>query len=426
MADLYGDPNLSKRKPQPQNAGDLAGPTFGGDETIMGPPPVMPPPLAAQSPPSAPAAPQATSRPPTAPIGPPPPTNDPFASMGGGVQLSGGEWVPKDHPLAQQAQPVAPGGIATAPPVAPPAAAAGDPFTAMGGGVKLPTGEWVPKDHPLAQPQAPTALAAAQAPAAPLGSSLTPPQAPPAAPGDLAGPQAQSVPPAAPTVNTAFKDALLAQLGVNQQAPSLNDPALKGQSDAFALAQTRSRDAARSALAERMAQEGGPGVNSGAFNQDLAGLFQQQGEAEGAFNANLVGKELQNRRDQLVQYMTMAGNQMNAEEARSLQKQLADIDAGLKQQGMSQQESQFGRTLGEQGRQFDKDAALKQMGITTQADLGGRDLSLRDKLGSGQLNLGLLSQLMQNDQFGKNLGANLGMFNSNQNQTALLNMLNGL
>jgi hypothetical protein len=124
--------------------------------------------------------------------------------------------------------------------------------------------------------------------------------------------------------------------------------------------------------------------------------------------------------------MTMAGNQLNNEEARALQKQLADIDAGLQQQSMSQQESQFGRSLGEQGRQFDKDAALKDKGITTQADLGGRDLSLRDKLGSGQLNLGLLSQLMQNDQFGKNLGANLGMFNSNQNQTALLNMLNGL
>jgi hypothetical protein len=50
---------------------------------------------------------------------------DPFAAMGGGVQLPGGQWVPRNHPLAAQGQP-APAGPATgAAPGAPPAPYAG-------------------------------------------------------------------------------------------------------------------------------------------------------------------------------------------------------------------------------------------------------------------------------------------------------------
>jgi hypothetical protein len=209
----------------------------------------------------------------------------------------------------------------------------------------------------------------------------------------------------------------------NQTAPSLDDPALKGQSDAFALGQTRSRDAARSAMAERMAQEGGAGTDSGVFDKELAGLFQQQGEAQGGFNANLVGQELQNRRAQLIQAATLAGNQLSQDDQRALQKQLADTDAEIRRQQLSQQQSQFGQSLGEQGRQFDVDAELKRLGINTQSSLGSGDLALREKLGSGQLNLGLLSALMQGDQFNKGLGADLGKFNASQGNNYLQALL---
>jgi hypothetical protein len=47
-------------------------------------------------------------------------------------------------------------------------------------------------------------------------------------------------------------------------------------------------------------------------------------------------------------------------------------------------------------------------------------------LGSGQLNLGLLSALLNDQQFGQNLGAQLGMFGANLNQSALLSLIGGL
>lgn len=470
MAEMYGDPNLKKKPPtQPQamGAGDLfsgaqdtggAGPYggitagTGGDVRDIGAPP-----KAATAPqassggagpyggitagmgtPTAGTAPQKTAPPPAAP---PPPTNDPFAAIGGGVQLPTGEWVPKGHPLAASAAaaPSAPQATTVRQPAQTltpaPAQNSADPFASIGGGVQLPTGEWVPKGT-AADPWKGVGAAqvAAAGPATPApGGVVTPPPVtvPPTQTGGGSGPLIPpSAPPGTPSapdqkaqVGTAFRDSLLKMLSDNQKDPSLADPALKGQMDAYSLAQTRARDRARSAMAERAAQQGGAGVDSGAFNNDLAGLFQAQGEAEGQFGAGLVGQELQNRRNQLMQAATLAGNQMSQEDSRALQRELADLDAKIRREGMAQQGGQFDRSLAEQARQSGVDAELKRLGITTQADLGGRDVALRGELGRGQLNLGLLSALLQNQQFGQRLGADVGMFNSRSNSDALLQML---
>jgi len=292
-----------------------------------------------------------------------------------------------------------------------------DPFAAMGGGVNI-GGNWFPPDNPAAIAARGAATAAPGAPGTP--PATTAPVTPPA-------PGMPPAPPEAPNpLNSAFKDSLLKMLSDNQQAPSIEDPALKGQADAFAVGQTRSTQTARSAMAERAAAQGGSGVDSEVFDQGLSGLYQQQGEAQGSFNAGLVGNELQQRRAQLMSAAALAGNQLTSEQQMALQKQLAETDAAIKREGLAQQGGQFGQTLSEQQRQSGIDEQLKRLGITSQTQLGQGDLDLRRMLGSGQLSLGLLQALMQNQQHGQTLGANVGMFNSGQNQAALLAMLNGL
>ena len=182
------------------------------------------------------------------------------------------------------------------------------------------------------------------------GAAQTPEIAPggpdPFAPVAQATPQAPAAPgvPGTPTnITDAYNQAMLAQL-TKSRNPSLSDPGLKAQSDAYSVGQQRARDQARASIAERFAANGI--ADSGAMDQGIAGLFQQQGENQGTFNANLVGNELQNQRTELLNYMQMAGSRLTAQEAQALQAKLADIDAQLRQQGITNQNDQFGRTQG--------------------------------------------------------------------------------
>jgi hypothetical protein len=279
---------------------------------------------------------------------------------------------------------------------------------------------------------------------------------------------------AAPTLNSALKDALLKMLG--QGDPTMNDPTIAAQSGAFGVQQQRAKERARSAMAERFAADGGPGVDSGAFDSGILGMEQRQGEAQGAFDADLMSKELTERRNNLLSAAALAGNQLNESERLSFQKELAKVDEELQRmrigqtgQGLAldakrldeaskqwnqqfgmegqklaesirqfdtttqagrdqlkQQLEMFKTQMGEQGRQFDVDAELKRLGINQQGALGQGDLDLRRFLGEGNLNLGLLQALFQNNQFGQGLGAQLGMFNSGQNNNYLQALLAAL
>lgn len=284
-----------------------------------------------------------------------------------------------------------------------------------------------------------------------------PPSVDPIAPQGAAPP---ATPPALNPLNTALKDALLKLLG--QGDPTLDDPALAAQSGAFGVQQQRAKERARSAMAERFAANGGPGVDSGAFDSELRSLDEQQGEAQGGFDAQLLGDERAKRHQELLQAAALAGNQLSEEEKLAFQKELAATSAsqfdrnfaqsaqqwaqqfGLEGQKLAETVRQFDTTtkagqdalrqqleifkaqMGEQGREFDVDAELKKLGINQQGALGQGDLDLRRFLGEGNLNLGLLSALLQNQQFGQGLGAQLGMFNTSQNNNLLQALLAAL
>lgn len=254
---------------------------------------------------------------------------------------------------------------------APPGVA--DPFAAMGGGTYV-NGGWIPNNNPDAIARARAAGGGAAT------ASAAPATAAPSPAGSPAAPGAPAPPPA--TVNDAFKQALMK--GLSSTAPTLDSPELKGQSDAYHLATQRAGEQAREAMAERRAAGGGDfATQSGGFDQDLAGLYQHEGEANAQNDAGLVGQAASAQRDQLLKYAALAGNSLDADSARQLQEKLANLDAQVRREG-----------------------------VQSQAALGQGDLALRDKLGSGQLDLGLLTQLMGNDQFKQQLGANMGEFSA--------------
>lgn len=324
-------------------------------------------------------------------------------------------WVPENHPLYGTK------GFAG---YTEPAAAAPSPTPA---GPAAPTSVPPPVAPYVPPPDIPDATREATPTLGPLVANPTTGEAthdpsvsmpalpsPAGAPDKVAGPQ--SMDPAAgtgaaatapTTINDAFKKALLDRLnkpiGVDP-----NDPIIKGQEDAFSLAQTRAKQRNREAMAGRMAQQGylSDQAGSGAFDQGLSNLEQQQGESEAAFNANLTGEELNKQRDDLYRYAALAGNQLSGEESRALQEKLANLDAQIRREAMAQQGGQFSQDLdlrkllgeGQLGLgQGDLD--LRKILGQGQINLGEGDLALRRMLGEGGLNLNLLQLLFGNKQF---------------------------
>lgn len=298
-------------------------------------------------------------------------------------------WVDKNNPNYGKAGFV---GSAPAAPAAAPAVTPGAPAPAPAGGDMTPQQAaaaglgWVDKNNPNygkpgfvgSQPAAPSAPG-------------TPAPTPGAAP-------AGSVPlAAAPDTNSAFKDALMKLL--NPSEVSVNSAELKPALDANKLAEQRNFESNRNLLAERAAANGTN--NSGGFETGLMGLAQDRAQREGQFAGDAVTHAKDQQTASLLAALGIGGN-YNAANADRAQKG-----------------EQFGKSLDEQKREADIDAEMKRLGISSQTDLGNKDLSLRDKLGSGQLNLGLLSQLIGNSNAKDSLGATLGM----HNQDAILKLL---
>ncbi len=80
--------------------------------------------------------------------------------------------------------------------------------------------------------------------------------------------------------------------------------------------------------------------------------------------------------------------------------------------------------LAQQASLANIDAEIRREALQQQGALGQGDLSLRQNLGEGQLNLGLLSALLQNSQFGQSLGQNANQFGASLDQSGILGLLN--
>lgn len=151
---------------------------------------------------------------------------------------------------------------------------------------------------------------------------------------------------------SAFQDQLrqiiLSQLGQLQQPSSINDPALKGQSDAYRVATERAAQQSRGALAERSAFNGlnSGGAGSGSMDTGILGINEQAGQHMAANDAGLVGAHDQQKRQSLMTLLNMALASGDAESVRALQMQLAQMDSQYKYASLGQNQSQFNDQLG--------------------------------------------------------------------------------
>ena len=181
-------------------------------------------------------------------------------------------------------------------------------------------------------------------------------------PGDIQGLFNQK--PEKTPIQGAYQDALLKYMGRSQETPSLNDSILGPQTEVYRATQQRNQERNRRVNAERAAAtgRGESGYLDNLINQGV----QEQGFNTAQFNANLLGGEMNKRREELQAALQLASATGNAEAARELQQRLAQVSAMMQQQGLN-----------------------------LQGQLGFGDLDLRWALGSEGLNQNALQLAMR-------------------------------
>jgi hypothetical protein len=195
------------------------------------------------------------------------------------------------------------------------------------------------------------------------------------------------------TVAQSFQQALVNRL--NPQSISAQSPEVAGAIQANNLSEQRAFSRDRNMLAERAAAQGFN--NGGGFETGLSGLAQNRAQREGQFAGSAIQQAQRDQDMNTRSAMAQAAGLLSGNANLSQQQQLAELDA-----------------------------ALRREGLGAQTALGNRDIDLRSRLGEGQLNLGLLTALLGNDQFGRSLAQQGAQFGAGLDQSGLLALLGGL
>lgn len=136
-------------------------------------------------------------------------------------------------------------------------------------------------------------------------------------------------------IQSAYQTALLKYMGKAQETPSLQDSTLAPQVEVFRAQQQRGQERQRLAAAERAAANGQS--ESGYLDNLIMKGVADQGMNTASFNANLLGGEMNKRREELNAALQLANATGNAEAARELQTRLAQASAMMQQQGLNLQ-----------------------------------------------------------------------------------------
>lgn len=277
---------------------------------------------------------------------------------------------------------LAPGASPGAQPTSSPSAPAGgsdvDPFAAMGGGVRLPGGEWVPKDHPLASQGTPAGggnPGNGGVPGAPLRPTID--QDPSDNP-ELGSPE--DVAEALKNPKNALMQQLMERMRQSRDIDG-NDPIIKNQTDRYRANEERARRDYLSDVAE-----GSSRFSTGAMRGQQRMTAERMGQRVGGFEANLVAQELSTRRGEIENALNSMGNMLTEQERQTLEREKMALDASLRRQQMDMQNSQFYSQLSQadrhfldqlaqQGRFAEMDDAFRKM------QLGQNDSQWRDEMG---------------------------------------------
>lgn len=238
---------------------------------------------------------------------------------------------------------------------------------------------------PAAGPQA--AVPVTAPPAAPAAPPAGPPPPEGMSPQDWANFQARYPQPGAPApagtgapgagsgavpaastnpLGDVFRTALVSRLNATAAPTSIaDDPVLAAQSGAMRQASARQAARDRSAGVEAAGAQGLE--SSGATSGMIRKLGQDRALHEGQADAQLLGDARGQRMQELQAFLGIAGNTLSNEERNLLDREMGQLDASVRREG-----------------------------IASQTALGQGDLSLRGELGRGGLNQNLLSILLNN------------------------------
>jgi hypothetical protein len=174
--------------------------------------------------------------------------------------------------------------------------------------------------------------------------------------------QSATTPPTPPTVNDptanagtdafsqSIRDALLKELG--QGPVSADDPTIAPAIAANRVATERGLADQRNQIAERLNAQGMG--NSGSLDTQMQAARERATTGEAQFSGNAVMQQAQSRRQELVNLLQTGAGVMNADQSRQLQGKIADLDAFLRQQGITNQNQQFYDQLGMSAAQFEQ------------------------------------------------------------------------
>lgn len=118
------------------------------------------------------------------------------------------------------------------------------------------------------------------------------------------------------------------------------------ENDAFRLSQQRSQERDQAQLAEQASFEGWS--DTGGEETARQGLRQQRGDAESQFVGQLAVSKMQENKDRLLAGIQAAMSAGQFQQAQELQLKLANLDAAIRRETLSQQGSQFDKGLGYQ------------------------------------------------------------------------------
>lgn len=148
-----------------------------------------------------------------------------------------------------------------------------------------------------------------------------------------------------------------------------NDPQIKAEMEAQRNVLDRQALQQRAASAERNAFQGtlNGGQSSGGFDTELNGIQENEGQALTSLQSQLFSRVAQQKQAQLQQALQLAVQSGDAESARAIQMQIAQMDAQIKQQSLSQQQGQWNDQFGLSGAQFqyqkDRDKVNTGLGV---------------------------------------------------------------
>lgn len=202
-------------------------------------------------------------------------------------------------------------------------------------------------------------------------------------------------------VDTAGRQGILDLMSRSQQPVSMNDPALRAQSDAYTTARTRAASQQRSALAERMAATGlnSGGQGSGTFDTGLNGIYESSGQDIAGNDAGLMGAEVAARRADLTNSLQMANAVGARDEAQKIQLELSDLDNSYRFADLNQRGTQANQGMKLQADVANQGNAFNFANLNQSGKLATQDQSLRATL-ANQMNRANTNQLNSQSQLG--------------------------